>query len=621
MGQRHQAFLIAKIVPRGETAAKYRCVVANHHQWCYGRGPLQAARRFLTLVKKQEHAQIIREELRALDGKYGRWQQHPPVPAIAAPFSWFLLTTSFNVNFNPSDNDPIPAKAHTNLDANMGSTDGDNNDGITVIDITEPENPAYCFVNEDRPLSATEYVRGYYPESETDEDSELEGLVSHAIAALKNERMVTPQMLSEAWPDEYKVVQGDLEQKEPNSEPVDLTKPVASLSDLMLGPAVKRAIEAESTDDIEQLLWLPDKAHHVLSILKARETLPDSALSLLTKAMDHVGNGNFDFANFPLTGSQILSICIQLHDVHALDLSHNPHVTIDTIQSLLESLPMLNRLVLLDTSVTDEALCSLLHTHPKLFYNLEAFVHPLFLYADIASVKERRYPNSFAIVKSVTDYHRVNTGSLPFFSPSLVVQAVLDVMKSLTIISNGISVEAQAAVSSTIRKPSETWTTRTVPLIALDSYEGAIDGEGWIFAVNLRDRVGKYAFIRTSPVPKKQEETGGKGMGEKEDNLQEEGEQGSTSKTVEDSVTDLLDFDGFLQEMTKEGRSPAPAATVEALRDFFKNNDVANRSMYRPTDKREYRAMYPCQMMNAAEANQFIQYLRYEVPTYAKWFS
>ncbi|KAG6823044.1 hypothetical protein H0H92_011600, partial [Tricholoma furcatifolium] len=325
MGQRHQAFLIAKIVPRGETTAKYRCVVANHHEWCFGMMPLRATRRFLTLLKKPEHAQIIREELRALDGKYGRWRQEPPVPAIAAPFSWFLLTTSFNVNFNPSDNDPIPSNAHLNLNANMGSAEGGDNNGITVIDITEPTNPAYCFVNGARPLSVTEYARGYYPESEAEEDFELEELVLHAIAALKDERMATLQMLSEAWPAEYKVNQGDLDKQEPNSEPVDFAKPLASLSDLMLGPAVDRAIEVESTDDIEQLLWLPDKAHHVLSILKARETLPDSALSLLTKAMDHVGNGNFDFANFPLTGSQILSICIQLHDVHALDLSHNPH--------------------------------------------------------------------------------------------------------------------------------------------------------------------------------------------------------------------------------------------------------------------------------------------------------
>ncbi|KAG6825366.1 hypothetical protein H0H92_003952 [Tricholoma furcatifolium] len=171
--------------------------------------------------------------------------------------------------------------------------------------------------------------------------------------------------------------------------------------------------------------------------------------------------------------------------------------------------------------------------------------------------------------------------------------------------SYGMSVEAQAVVSSTIRKPTETWTTRSIPLLAHDSYEGAVDGEGWIFAVDFLGSVVKYAFIRTTPVPKKQEE-----MGEQEENRQDQREQGS----VENSVTDLLDLDGFLKEMTKEGRSPAPAAAVDALRDFFKNNDVANRSKYDLDDENEYSTMYPCQMMTAAEANKFILYLRYEAP-------
>ncbi|KAG6822196.1 hypothetical protein H0H92_014879, partial [Tricholoma furcatifolium] len=192
--------------------------------------------------------------------------------------------------------------------------------------------------------------------------------------------------------------------------------------------------------------------------------------------------------------------------------------------------------------------------------------------------------------------------------------AILDLMRGLSMISYGrMSVEAQAVVSSTIRKPTETWTTRSVPLLAHNSYEGAVDGEGWIFAVDFLGGVVKYAFIGTSPVPKKQEV-----MGEKEKNRQDQREQVSTSKTVEKSVRALLDLDGFLKEMTKEGRSPAPAAAVDALRDFFKNNDAVNRSKYDLDDENEYSRKYPCQMMTAAEANKFIHYLRYQAPMYAK---
>ena len=98
MGQRHQAFLVARIVPHGETKPRYRCVGAYHHQWCYGTLPLRAVRRFLTLVKQKKNAEIIREELRAIDGQYGRFEQEPDIVAIPCPFATSLLGISWTVD-------------------------------------------------------------------------------------------------------------------------------------------------------------------------------------------------------------------------------------------------------------------------------------------------------------------------------------------------------------------------------------------------------------------------------------------------------------------------------------------------------------------------------------------
>ena len=45
----------------------------------------------------------------------------------------------------------------------------DNNDGITVVDITDLENPAYCFFDSrgsDKPLDAREYLSRYEPVAE-----------------------------------------------------------------------------------------------------------------------------------------------------------------------------------------------------------------------------------------------------------------------------------------------------------------------------------------------------------------------------------------------------------------------------------------------------------------------
>ena len=104
MGQRHQAFLIARVIPYGETKPQYRCIAAYHHQWCYGSLPLAATRRFLTLVKQKENAEIVREEVRAIDGKYGTYEDNDPeIPGVPCPFAVALLGMSWNVDLSDSE--------------------------------------------------------------------------------------------------------------------------------------------------------------------------------------------------------------------------------------------------------------------------------------------------------------------------------------------------------------------------------------------------------------------------------------------------------------------------------------------------------------------------------------
>lgn len=47
-------------------------------------------------------------------------------------------------------------------DHNLG-IHSDNDDGISVIDITEPDHPAYCFLLDEDPLNASEYLQPYDP--------------------------------------------------------------------------------------------------------------------------------------------------------------------------------------------------------------------------------------------------------------------------------------------------------------------------------------------------------------------------------------------------------------------------------------------------------------------------
>lgn len=103
MGQPHQVFLIARILPHGappNAPPRHRCIGAYNHRWCYGRLPLRAVRRFLTLVRNEENAAVIRAELRAIDGKYGVFGSGPDVPYIPCPYAVSLLGAALNTDLD-----------------------------------------------------------------------------------------------------------------------------------------------------------------------------------------------------------------------------------------------------------------------------------------------------------------------------------------------------------------------------------------------------------------------------------------------------------------------------------------------------------------------------------------
>ena len=125
MGQRHQAFIIARVVPHGCTKHQYRCIAAFHHQWCYGKLPLHATRRLLTLIKQKDNADIIRAEIRSIDGKYGSLGKEPDIPGVPCPYAALLLATCWSIDLSSV---PLYASSvsfsNNILDAGMKSGDG-----------------------------------------------------------------------------------------------------------------------------------------------------------------------------------------------------------------------------------------------------------------------------------------------------------------------------------------------------------------------------------------------------------------------------------------------------------------------------------------------------------------
>ncbi|KAI0741109.1 hypothetical protein C8Q76DRAFT_607790 [Earliella scabrosa] len=160
MGQRHQAFLIARVRPI-QGPPSYRCVGAFHHQWCQDKAPLRATRRFIRLLQRSENAAVVRGELRALDGKY---EARPGrLPSVPCPFTLSLLGMAWTTCMDERYYSGVTFKQSI-LDANMGCWDGHNDDGISVIDVTDVEWPAYCFSvrNAAAPLSAYDYLSCYF---------------------------------------------------------------------------------------------------------------------------------------------------------------------------------------------------------------------------------------------------------------------------------------------------------------------------------------------------------------------------------------------------------------------------------------------------------------------------
>jgi hypothetical protein len=169
----------------------------------------------------------------------------PAIPGVPCPYTALLLATCWSVDLEPEPEGVYEGVYATGgsfcscfLHAGMKSGGAgkqtkqslpfilstsrspDNDDGVTVIDVTDPQSPAYCFVSvrgtqsqkklpKRVPFSAEDYLRAYDPlptpeEMEDTQTQQDEKYNLDAVAALEGEKMVTLEMLADAWPGEYK---------------------------------------------------------------------------------------------------------------------------------------------------------------------------------------------------------------------------------------------------------------------------------------------------------------------------------------------------------------------------------------------------------------------------------
>ncbi|KAJ3535280.1 hypothetical protein NMY22_g6559 [Coprinellus aureogranulatus] len=400
MGQRHQLFLIARVRPRPGERKEYRCVAAFHHQWCYGRLPLRCVSRFRHLAKVKANADLIRRDL---DNYHLGVERSDDIPC---PYISFLASMAFSLDIEGdyAGNTYISNVCYE--PASMGSMEGDNNDGITVIDISAPCDLAYCFVSicglegeEDNlrrgvPLTATQYLRAYYPmnldPSAGDGEQMEEAYNAKCIKDLDSMSVLTLDVLIETWPHEY-------------------SRRIRMPSYFRRGPSTDWDGIGLSLEPIDSL--------------SSDDTPSECGGGSVQVSKDSL----VDLSNHNILPNELFDTLEGLPSFTRLDISHNAAVDKATVTQILQR-HRLKWLNIDGCNISKDDITDLLASQPSLFRGVEAIIHPLFLSVenlDSYTIREEVEPPSISCALRIR-YDNLRRLCLPFFGIDQLIQSLFD---------------------------------------------------------------------------------------------------------------------------------------------------------------------------------------------------
>ncbi|ESK85393.1 hypothetical protein Moror_5922 [Moniliophthora roreri MCA 2997] len=552
MGNRHQVFLIARLVPHSNSASNkntrsyYRCITAHHNQNCCGRQPLSAVRRFINLLQNPDNAEIIRDELRRAQGRYGRQGRRPHVHALGFPYAQYLLTQAWDMDLDHPEN---PHASGAGLESDVISPNGscfghDNDDGITIIDVTDPVNPAFCHVRDgDGPLSPQQYVRQYHPippkedirasesgRDVTDKDEEdrfvLEDVLRH-IASLEGIPLLSRVVLAEP---------------SPRSPTLLLVLQWITVFARTIGP------------DLNCFFGIPAKATLIKQALYSKRPFPDAGIVALSRALSlemKKNGGVLDLVGtlFSLEQLRVLTTTVPADIVRTVRLNGQQTLEPNIIGDLTNIFPNLIRIDLLDTNISDEQILDLCRNQPQALYQLHHIIHPAFL---IRTPPTRKFamPSNVDEVKALAEQlsndgshgftfhqsriHRINNddetfASIHFFHPETVLAGLTRYFNFLKngrekthrftfafglcqhvpamVLSYSLAPDLHGHTTSLATdKASEDrqhWLHRTVTGVPMSASYNPFMARGWLFVVRAAfyfyegpEETPKYAFVK-----------------------------------------------------------------------------------------------------------------------------
>ena len=199
MGQRHQLFVIAKI------KGKYRSLAAVHHQWLYGHTALSRCQGLLTIFSNPKNAFALQHELKIAAESENLWKEECNHNDLTVRFPFIMTCLVLGASYASEEN--YLHRVHVEP-FNLKYDGGDNNNGITIIDISKLDDVRYCFVDfygmeSERevqlltPLSAAIYLGAYY-----DLNKAEEVYMQDFVDGLDPWKVVTLQALEDTWPGE-----------------------------------------------------------------------------------------------------------------------------------------------------------------------------------------------------------------------------------------------------------------------------------------------------------------------------------------------------------------------------------------------------------------------------------
>ncbi len=404
-----------------------------------------------------------------------------------------------------------------------------------------------------------------------------------AVQDLEGIPIIGADILRETWP---KVRFRDASSTATVVE-ADIPLGPLSLADLTLDVAVKHALDAEDTSDLERLVWLPGKAGEIKNILRDLSPFPDSGIQLLTRALSELNEGaRVDLSDFQLSGTQLVEVVSGCGEILFLDASFNAVLVADDILKVLEVVPTLRRLVVIGCpSIVDAHILALVQNEPSRFKSLEGLLHPAFLTIE----KPDPYPTAFTFV-NVRDSGNLACASVPFFTPAQVVRALIDVLPWRDTKLNRDFKDASlplvgfSAFHGGARTPDETFAQRavvSVPFLSPRLPRGQRDF--WVFVAS---RASVFSFSRKKPM------WGFVHFTQSEDDPAAAASPANESENAPPRLRmparqlgcsgRLYDLRGFLECMASEGRPMPSEAAVQELEGILYKKHRKTGEFYCP---------------------------------------